>query len=180
MHDDDRVANLLGALGLAVGDVAVREVAAAAGVTVSAAAALVSLAATDGLSVTELGHRVGLSQPAASRLVDGLERDGLVARRPNPYGGRWSIIQPTEQGREAALRLLTARAGPLRDALSALSDDERRTLSDLLPKLLARLYGHVGNAEYVCRMCDRESCLTGPSTCPVGAAERIRRAGPGA
>lgn len=174
MHDSDRVANLLGALGLAVSDLAVRGVAGEAGVTVSGAGALVSLAAAGGLSVTELGRRVGLSQPAASRLVDGLQADGLVTRRPNPYGGRWMIVHPTEAGREAALRLLTARGGPLRDALSALDGDERRALSGLLEKLLTRLYDHVGNAEYMCRMCDRASCVAGSATCPLGAAERAR------
>ncbi|MCC4314887.1 helix-turn-helix domain-containing protein [Streptomyces malaysiensis] len=47
----------------------------------SAAAALIVLRADPGVSVTELGRRVGLTQSAAVRMVAGLEREALVERR---------------------------------------------------------------------------------------------------
>lgn len=171
MHDD-RVANLLGASALALTDLALGGATRAAGVTGSGAAALVSLAAVDGLSVSELGRRVGLSQPAASRLVDGLEGDGLVERRPNPFGGRWMVIHATGAGREVAERLLAARGDPLADVVAGFDADERRVLGELLEKLLTRVYGRVGKAQYLCRMCDRNACVDDSAECPVGAAER--------
>ena len=82
MHDEQRLANLLGATALALVDLTLGEATKAAGVSSSSAAALVSLAARPGVSVTELGRRVGLTQPAAARMVDSLEADGLVERRP--------------------------------------------------------------------------------------------------
>lgn len=172
MHEERRVANLLGASALALTDLALGGAARAAGVTTSGAAALVSLAATDGLAVTELGRRVGLSQPAASRLVDGLEADGLAERRPNPYGGRWMIVHATDAGKEAAERLLAARGDPLSGIVAELDAGERQALGDLLEKLLTGLYARTGRAQYICRMCDRDACLSGPAECPVGAAER--------
>ena len=178
MHDEDRVANLLGASALALTDLALRGATRAAGLTSSGAAALVSLASTSGLSVTELGRRIGLSQPAASRLVDALEADGLVERRRNPFGGRWQIIHATDGGRETALRLLAARGDPLTEVVSVLDAGERRQLTGLLEKLLTRLYERVGEAQYICRLCDRASCVAGSAQCPVGAAERAHGGGP--
>ena len=167
-----RTANLLGATALALTDLALAGVTAAAGTSPSGAAALVVLAAVPGLSVTELGRRVGLSQSATARMTDSLEQAGLVARRPGP--GRWVIVQVTDAGREAAAHLLAARASPLDGVLSALDDDEQQTLAALLGKLLARLYGDIGNNELMCRLCDRPACTAG-APCPVGQAERDHR-----
>jgi DNA-binding MarR family transcriptional regulator len=52
----------------------------AARVSAGGAAALVALSAAGDLSVNELGCRVGLSQPAAVRMVDSLEVGGLMPR----------------------------------------------------------------------------------------------------
>jgi MarR family transcriptional regulator, negative regulator of the multidrug operon emrRAB len=176
MHDTDRTANLLGAAALALTDLAVGDATKTAGGSASGAAALVTLAASPGVSVTELGRRVGLTQSAAARMVDSLESDGLVERRPNPFNNRWVTVHPSRAGRRAAHRLLAARGGPLTDVVAVLDDGERRALADLLAKLLTRLYERVGDAQYMCRLCDRACCTT-DSFCPIGAAERQAEAG---
>lgn len=165
----NRTANLLGAAALAVTDLALSGATDAAGVSASGAAALVSLSAADGLSVTELGRRVGLSQSAAARMVDSLEASQLAARHSGV--GRTVIVKPTTAGRRVARDLLAARSAPLTDVLAVLDDDEQETLTWLLTKMLTRLYGEVGNAQLLCRMCDRASCLHN-AECPVGQAER--------
>ncbi|PRX99008.1 MarR family winged helix-turn-helix transcriptional regulator [Allonocardiopsis opalescens] len=173
MADSARTANLLGAAALALTDLALSDATRTAGVSTSAAAALVTLAADPGVSVTELGRRVGLTQSAAARMVDALVADDLVERRPTT--GRWVTVHPTRAGRRAARRLLAARGGPLAEAVAALDDDDRQALAGLLAKLLARLYEQVGDAQYLCRLCDRAAC-TANASCPVGAAERRDRA----
>ncbi|TRO58156.1 MarR family transcriptional regulator [Streptomyces sp. IB201691-2A2] len=170
MHDEQRLANLLGATALALVDLTLGEATKAAGVSSSSAAALVSLAARPGVSVTELGRRVGLTQPAAARMVDSLEADGLVKRRPSSVSSRLMAVQPTPVGVRQAERILHARGGPLTDLLADL-DDDRRHLDRLLTNLLTRLYGQIGRAQYICRLCGRKSCTTG-AECPVGEAER--------
>lgn len=171
MHEEDRTANLLGATALALTDLTLDDATRAAGVSVSGAAALVTLSAAPGVSVTELGRRVGLTQSAAARMVDSLEADGLVERRPSPISSRWVTVHPTTAGRRATRRLLAARGGPLAEVVGALDEDDRRALGELLEKLLGRLYERVGNSQYMCRLCDRKCCLAG-SVCPVGEAER--------
>ncbi|MBO0819240.1 MAG: MarR family transcriptional regulator [Nocardiopsaceae bacterium] len=171
MQSNSRTANLLGATALAVTDLALAGATAAAGTSPSGAAALVVLSGAGGLSVTELGRRVGLSQSAAARMTDSLEGSGLVTRRPGP--GRRVTVEPTPAGRQAAAHLLSARAAPLDDVLAALDEDEQRTLAALLAKLLARLYGEIGDNELMCRLCDRPACTAG-ATCPVGEARHCR------
>lgn len=169
MHDAERTANLLGATALALTDLLLAGATRAAGVGASGSAALVVLAASPGLSVTELGRRVGLSQPAAARMVDGLGAEGLVERRKGI--GRSVSVHPTRGGRQAARRLLAGRGAPLTEMVSALEESDRQALADLLAKMLSRLYQEFGDSELMCRLCDRAAC-TADATCPVGAAER--------
>lgn len=169
MHETSRTANLLGATALAVNDLALAAVADAAGTSTSGAAALAVLSASPGLSVTELGRRVGLSQPAAARMVDSLQAGDLVQRHPG--SGREVRVMPTLAGKEVATHLLAARSRPLYDLVSVLDPDEQQTLAGLLGKLLVRLYAQVGSSELLCRLCDRSSCTTN-AACPVGQAER--------
>ncbi|GLY79074.1 MarR family winged helix-turn-helix transcriptional regulator [Actinoallomurus iriomotensis] len=172
MHDRARTANLLGATALAVADLALAGAARTAGVSVSGASALVVLFWSPAVGVTELGRRVGLTQSAAARMVDSLEAGGLVTRRPG--AGRAVTVEPTPAGRRLARDLLAARDAPLAGLLGALDDEEHETLAALLAKLLARAYGEVGDAELLCRLCDRGAC-TDNAVCPVGQAERDQR-----
>ena len=170
MTDLFRTANLLGAASLAVTDSILDNVTSAAGVSASGAAALVTLSADPRVSVTELGRRIGLSQSAAARMVDSLESDGLVERRPNPFNPQWATIHLTRAGRRARQKLLAARSDPVADAVAALGEDDQQMLAELLATLLTRLYERVGQAQYICRLCDRAACTAG-ATCPVAEAE---------
>lgn len=51
------------------------------------------------LRMQDLGERVVLSRSRVSRLVDDLERDGLVERRPDPADGRATLAHLTPAGR---------------------------------------------------------------------------------
>jgi MarR family transcriptional repressor of emrRAB len=172
MHDPARTANLLGVTALTVHDVALTGATRAAGVSASGAAALVVLSGAPELGVTELGRRVGLTQSAAARMVDSLAAAGLVERHPRP--GRSVAVTPTPAGRRAAGELLAARGARLTELVGTLDEHEQETLAVLLGKLLTSLYDQVGDADLVCRLCDRTSCTTG-AVCPVGQAERDRR-----
>ncbi|MFD0687664.1 MarR family winged helix-turn-helix transcriptional regulator [Actinomadura fibrosa] len=171
MHE--RLANLLGATSLAVTDLVLAEITGSAEVSASGAAALVVLAHAPGLGVTELGRRVGLTQSAAARMVDGLQAAGLADRRPG--SGRVVRVHLTPEGEQAVGRLLSARGAPLTGVLGALDAAERETLAALLGKLLAALYERIGDADLMCRLCDRHCCTAG-AVCPVGQADREAQA----
>jgi MarR family transcriptional repressor of emrRAB len=170
MHDTRRTANLLGAAALAVTDLTLGGATAAAGVSGSGAAALVVLSADPGISVTELGRRVGLTQSAAARMVDALEARGLVERWPTL--GKWVAVHPTDAGRAASADLLDARGDRLTTLVGTLPAADQEALAHVLERLLRALYAEVGNAQRVCRLCDRPCCTEAGANCPVGQAER--------
>jgi DNA-binding MarR family transcriptional regulator len=138
---------------------------------------VVVLRADPGLSVTELGRRVGLTQSAAARMVESLEQRELVERRPTL--GRRVAVHPTRAGAAAAAALLDARGGRLKVLVDTLPASDQEALTGLLERLLQAIYGEIGNSERVCRLCDRARCVQDDAICPVGQAERDRAAGDG-
>jgi MarR family transcriptional repressor of emrRAB len=167
MHE--RTANLLGAAALAVSDRLLAGATEAAGTSESGAAALVVLLGAPGLSVTELGRRVGLGQPAAARMVDSLVARQFVERRPG--AGKSVAVHPAPDGRAAARRILRARSSRLADLVGRLDEAERSALDGVLGRLLSFAYEDVPSSDRLCRLCDREACVA-DAECPVGAAER--------
>ncbi|MQA84428.1 MAG: MarR family transcriptional regulator [Streptosporangiales bacterium] len=173
-----RTANLLGAAALAIGERMLAAATGVAGVSTSGSAALVRLVAEPGIGVTELGERIGLSQPAAARMMDSLAAHGLAERRPGT-SGRSVAVHPTRKGRAAARRVLQARQGELGGLIERLSPEERESLTNGLEKILDRLFDEVGSEYVLCRLCDTRLCLTEGQLCPVGQAALDRGGGSG-
>lgn len=172
-----RVANLLGAAAVTSADRVRAASTEAAGTSGSGAAALVTLHTDDGLGVTELGKRIGLSQPAAARMVDSLVGQGLVERRRE--SARSVGVWLTRRGRAAAARVLRARSHALERVLDGLGAGHRKALLTALEALLPRLFDEVGSEYLVCRLCDRSVCVAAGEICPVGQAARDRQASVG-
>lgn len=62
---------------------------------------LMCLWAEDGLRSVELGRRAGLEPSSMTGLLDRMERDGLLARSPDPDDRRAHRILLTAEGRRA-------------------------------------------------------------------------------
>ncbi|WP_280383011.1 MarR family winged helix-turn-helix transcriptional regulator [Nocardia wallacei] len=169
MHTE-RLSNLLGAVALAVSDKMIREVTAATRLSPSASAGLVVLLESGPIGVTELGRRVGLTQSAATRTLDSLERAGLVQRTRT---GRDRAIALTDAGRREAASILRSRVAWLEALTAALDERERQSLDRMLGKILTRIYDDIPDADLLCRLCDRRACTHG-RVCPVGQAARDR------
>lgn len=165
MHDDDaRVANLLGACALAVGDAERDITEAAAGFGGAAAGALVTVESYPNRSIETLRRALGLTHPGAVRLVDRLVEQGWMRREPGE--GRQVAVVLTAAGRRIARRLLAARMEAVGDFLTPLSYGERRQLEQLLEKLLASRSHERADLLRLCRLCERRVCVG----CPVAAA----------
>jgi DNA-binding MarR family transcriptional regulator len=76
-------------------------------------------------SVGELAHALGLSLPAASKLIRDLEARGLVVRSEDPADRRRTVVTLASATREGVHSWLDERDRPLRAALDALSEEER-------------------------------------------------------
>jgi MarR family transcriptional repressor of emrRAB len=168
--DDARLANLLGALALALAGGVEGAVRAGAGLGPSAAGAIVTLHTyAEGEPLEVLRRALGLSHPATVRLVDRLETGGLVRRGPGLGDARTVAAHLTPAGRRAARDVLDARATALAEALDALDGPARRRLEPLLERLLARLTVDGRAANRICRLCDGDACGH-PARCPVTQA----------
>ena len=96
-------------------------------------------------SLSALAEHVGLSVPAASRLVDGLVRLLFVERGVSATDRRQITLRLTEQGSDLQARSRQRARGELAEILAALSDSER---NDILRGLrpLRELFASTGEA----------------------------------
>jgi DNA-binding MarR family transcriptional regulator len=82
-----------------------------------------------------LAAEFGLAPRTITELVDTLERDGLVTRRPDPTDRRALLVALTSEG-EAALAVGRAvRARLMKQVFGALGADDRATMARLLQTL---------------------------------------------
>ncbi|HEX9231876.1 MAG TPA: MarR family winged helix-turn-helix transcriptional regulator [Jatrophihabitantaceae bacterium] len=162
MNDNDRLDNLLGAFVLAVADRLRIDTEEAVGHTGAAAAALVMIAHFPDRTVEFLRQAIGLSHPAAVRVVDRLVEQRLVRRR---RAGRGPAVAlgTTAAGRRQARTILDVRRNVLADALPELTKAESATLAKILEKGLAHLSSSPGSRS--CRLCDQSRCPR--AECPV-------------
>ena len=167
-----RLGNLLGAASLAISDRMLNVLTGKTALNPSAVAVTVVLHELGPMGVSRLGHCVGLTQPAASRVADLLQRHDLVRRAKSD--GRERFIELTPKGTAAARAVLDERARLLNSLLAGLSTDETAVLERVLDRLLTELYSVVPNSALLCRLCDRHAC-TEKAVCPVGQAERDGR-----
>lgn len=88
------------------------------------------------LRMTELAERVLLSRSGLTRLVDRLERDGLVIRQACPSDARGTHAVLTDLGLDRLRAAWPAHlAGVQEHATSHWTEDEARMLAELLGRL---------------------------------------------
>lgn len=104
---------------------------------------LLILAGAGSMRPSELADRRHLSRSGATRLVDRLERDGLVERRSHDGDRRGTALALTPEG-EAAFRAAgrVHLSGLERHIGTVLTDDEMSELRELLTKLNEGLEAH--------------------------------------
>lgn len=161
---NDRTANLLGAVGLAVADriaAAARAIMHHAGET---PAALVVIGYGLGPSNEQLRRILRLSHPGSVRLVDRLVGDGLVERREG-RDKRAIALHLTDRGAALREQLLEGRLAVLRPVLEPLTGQEQDQFAGLLRKLLTGLGRTDLDRCTTCRLCDDRVCLD----CPIPA-----------
>lgn len=159
-----RTLNLLGALALGVVDMLDHTTTAQTGYGGETAAALVTLGVEPGISINTLRQILDLSHPGTVRLVDRLQAEGLVERRPGS-DGRTLALFLTEAGRERRTAVLQARRQQLQQALEGLTPDEQAQLTRLLEKMLTTLTTDEMRSYALCRLCEEEVCPM--EACPV-------------
>ncbi|MCW2686930.1 MAG: transcriptional regulator [Mycobacterium sp.] len=134
----ERIPFLLSQLGAYLADDFHRRLA-PLGVDPRTYAVLLALAATDGQSQRELSGQLGIHRNVMVTVVDTLERQGLVQRRPHPQDRRAFAVTLTDRAR-SLLPALEEQGRGLEDEITApLSAAERAALLDELQRISAAL-----------------------------------------
>lgn len=105
-----------------------RRVDVASGLGPARLSALSVLVFADAPTLGELAAIEQVRPPTMTRIVQGLEADGLVLRRPDPNDGRKSRLRPTRKGRRLMLLARDRRVALLRTRLDRLGAAEHATL----------------------------------------------------
>lgn len=80
----------------------------------------------------DLGDCLGVSRPNVTKLIDGLEAEGLVERRKHASDGRMIEAHLTEKGRSVLAEVTPGRDCVLEDLWGGLSDAELADIARLL------------------------------------------------
>ncbi|MGH2985873.1 MAG: MarR family winged helix-turn-helix transcriptional regulator [Solirubrobacterales bacterium] len=93
----------------------------------------------DGLSVGALAEAAGVAQPTATRTLDGLERDGIVERRPSSEDRRSVTVHLTAAGHRLLKRKRDLVARKRRAVYESLEPADRERAPALLRALAAAI-----------------------------------------
>lgn len=86
-------------------------------------------------SPSELSELIGTSRANMTRILEQLEREGLVSRAVEARDARRHVIEITEAGRQATRAAVPQMLEPLKRAFSDLTPEELTTLATLLRKV---------------------------------------------
>ncbi|MBQ9029904.1 MAG: MarR family transcriptional regulator [Parasporobacterium sp.] len=90
----------------------------------------------DGIRQKEVAQKAGINQSSASELINKLESTGYIERKVDPADKRATLLFLTEKGTARAAEIEDERAEAFQNVFSALTEEEKETLSGLLDKLL--------------------------------------------
>jgi DNA-binding MarR family transcriptional regulator len=113
-----------------------RDVAEAVGMTFGRARTIRRLARR-AMSMSELAEALGIDRSNATVVVDDLEAQGFVRRRPHPTDRRAKLVEATAKGKRLARRAEAILATPP-PAITALSAEDLQMLRALLERARMR------------------------------------------
>jgi MarR family transcriptional regulator, organic hydroperoxide resistance regulator len=86
-------------------------------------------------TIRALAETAGVAPPTATRMLDGLDRDGLVTRTPSATDRRCVVVELTPVGREALQSTEAAIADGRARIAGSLTEAEREQAAQLLRRL---------------------------------------------
>jgi len=90
------------------------------------------------LTPAQLAERSGVTRATMTGLIDTLERDGMVTRKPDPADRRQLCVELTPRGIAFLEKILPEHFRRISLLMEALSENERRTIVRLLGKIADR------------------------------------------
>lgn len=104
-------------------------------VTPSQARALGVLTRHGSVRLGALSEHLRIAARSATEVVDALEKDGLVERRPDPCDRRATLVSLTDRGAQVAAGVRAARNAEAEKFFARLDDADRASLTRILRNL---------------------------------------------
>lgn len=101
------------------------------GVTMAQSFILFALLEQDGCALTEIGNRTQIDNSSLTTMVDKLEKEALVERRPYALDRRVVSLHLTDKGRSLAVRVFNTGSGINQDLSKKLADDKEPFINAL-------------------------------------------------
>lgn len=120
------------------------------------------LALTDAQTIGDVAAFLGVSNPAASKAVDKLVRQGLLVRTEAQADRRATELSLTDSSRRVLAAYDAAKNRKLAGVFRQFSPADLRRTSELLDQLSAGIVDHTAKAEDLCLQCGiyyRKKCL---------------------
>lgn len=89
-------------------------------------------------TMTDIGIRLNVQWPTLVRVLDGLEKDGLISRIDNPRDGRSRLVSVTEAGKAMVRQIKPVIDAERSALLQGIGDEELAQCGALLQRLLER------------------------------------------
>jgi DNA-binding MarR family transcriptional regulator len=96
---------------------------------------LAPLSGGDAQTIRALAEAAGVAPPTATRMLEGLDRDGLVTRTPSATDRRCVVVDLTPTGRDAVTRTEQAIVAGRARVAESLTETERKQAAALLRRL---------------------------------------------
>ena len=164
MQQTSRLGNLLNAAAVAISDAQAAAIARSADQNPSASAALLTIGQHEIQTISQIARVLRLSHSTTVRLINGLERGGML-ERSRGRDKRETLVSLTPEGKKVYETIRMAQARVLNRLLEVLSADEQRTLETALSSILTVLTLDRESGDHICRFCDEMVCEQ--DRCPV-------------
>jgi len=102
---------------------------------------LARLAKSEPIRLSELAAVLGVDNSTLTPQAQRLEREGLIARKPDPRDGRAALLHVTRTGRATLARLHRTRAEVFDEILAGWTDRDRAQAARVLTRLAEELDG---------------------------------------
>lgn len=134
----------------------------------NAATAVVTIFNHPNESIDVLRRILNLTHSGAVRLINGLEEEGLVERKPSKQDRRAVVLLLTDEGQICAKQILAARESITTRIIENLTGEQREAMKPVLKAMLQTLTSDHDSARRNCRLCNEGVCR--PQGCPVELA----------
>ncbi|MDO4881404.1 MAG: MarR family transcriptional regulator [Capnocytophaga sp.] len=100
---------------------------------------LIVLWKKDGCAQQVLSEYTNRDKPGITRLIDTMEREGLVYRKQDPFDRRSNKIYLTEKGQSLKEQVIASVKSTIKKAARGLTEEEAKKLRELLSKIYTNL-----------------------------------------